>query len=57
MTITFKYEHKDISGNVTTEVEHTTHEESLSNIMQEFRQFLLGIGFQPDSVETYIEAE
>ncbi len=40
------------------EVKMTIHKvEGLSEVMQEFRHFLLAIGFQPGSIDEYIEAE
>ena len=57
MMITFSYQFKDINGHVTSEVSATCHEESLPEVIQSFRYFLLGIGFQPESVDNYIEAD
>jgi hypothetical protein len=57
MMITFKYEFKDVRDQLTTEVEYTIHDDSLPEIVQSFRQFLMGIGFHPDSVKAYIEED
>lgn len=55
--ITFKHEHKDLMGRISSEISLTTHEEGLSELITEFRHFLLAIGFHPESVDNYIEAE
>ena len=55
--IEFKYEFKDLHGVITAEASHKCHEETIPEIVQSFRQFLLGIGFHPDTVDNYIEAD
>lgn len=53
----FKYTHKDIRGEISTEISYVTHDaDDLHSVMQEFRHFLLAVSFHPDSVEKYIEA-
>lgn len=56
--IEFKHEFKNIRGELVSEVSMKIHEdESLEDIMQEFRRFLLAVSFQPVSVDKYIDAE
>ena len=56
MSLEFKYVYTDTQGNILTEISHKTQEPCLNEVLQEFRQFLLGIGYHPDSVNEYIEA-
>ena len=57
MKVEFKYEFKDIRDRVTTEVTVVSHEDGLGELVQEFRHFLLAIGFAPESVANYIEED
>lgn len=56
MKIEFKYEFNDLSGHKTIEIHHVTYASELEQIMQDMRYFLLAIGFQPNSIDNYIEA-
>jgi len=57
MSITFKYEYLDSRTNeMITETTITSYEDGLTEIMQEFRHFLLAVGYHPESVDSYIEA-
>ncbi len=55
MKIQFKYEFKDRFDELQSSVSVESYEESLPEIIQTFRNFLLAIGFQPESVNEYIE--
>lgn len=55
--IEFKYKHEDLRGEILTEISHLTREEGLNEVVQEFRHFLLAVGFHPDSVKKYIEED
>jgi hypothetical protein len=56
MKMTFKYQFINLEGQLIAETVHSINEDSLADIMQSFRLFLLGSGFHPDSVDKYIEA-
>lgn len=54
----FNWVHTDYQGNITSEIIYKVLEDGdLSNTMQEFRRFLLAVGFHPESVNNYIEEE
>ena len=56
--MTFKHSHTDPAGNIVSELEYTVHEDgSITDVMQEFRRFLLAVSFHPETVDKYIEAE
>ena len=55
--IEFKHEHIDLYGHKQTEVTYVSHADGLDEVIQDFRNFLLAIGYHPESVEKYIEAE
>ncbi len=53
----FKHIHKDLQGQIISEITYEVHQESgLDEVMQEFRQFLLAVSYHPDTVSKYIEA-
>jgi hypothetical protein len=56
-TTTFKHKYTDLNGHTSSEVEYTCHDDSLSELLQAFRLFLLAIGYHPDSVNQEIEPE
>ena len=54
----FKHAHYDLSNNLISEITYAVHNSGdLSQVMQEFRHFLLGCGFQSESIEEYIPSE
>jgi hypothetical protein len=58
MTTEFKHIHKELSGRPISEINVILHQDlDLTEMVQEFRQFLLAIGFHPEGVEKHIESE
>lgn len=55
--IEFKYEFKDILGVVQSELVLKSYQERLPEIIQDFKNFLLSMGFHPDSVNEYFPGE
>lgn len=56
--MTFTHTHKDLHGNVVSEIEYKVHDDGgIHDVMQEFRRFLLAVSYQPETVDKYIEAE
>ena len=55
--IEFKYEFKDQFNYLQSKVVVECNADTLSDVMQEFRHFLLAIGYCPETVDDYIEAE
>lgn len=56
--ITFSHYSKDVKENTISSVSYTVYEDAnLSDLMQEFRRFLLACSYTPESVDKYIEAE
>lgn len=54
----FKHAHCDLGNRLTSEIEYTVHNEGdIHEVMNEFRQFLLAVGYHPETVERYIKAE
>ncbi len=53
----FKCEWKDRFDEIGTSIIMETHEEGIHEVMQEFRRFLLGVGFHSDNIDAYIEAD
>lgn len=56
ITFTFKsnFEGSDIPN---SKVIYETDAANASDVVQEFRQFLLAIGYQPDTINRHIEPE
>ena len=58
MTIKFTYENRSFTNDVKSVVEYTIHEDqSLDELMEDFKRFLLAAGFQPCSIKEYIPEE
>ncbi len=57
MKVGFYAEHKDTRDKVTLSVHIVSYEDGLSELIQTFRNFLLAVGYQPGSIDKYIEAE
>lgn len=56
--MTFTHTHTDLQGNAVSSITYTAHnDESIHEVMQKFRRFLLAVSFQPETVDQYIEAE
>lgn len=56
--MTFTHAFKGLNGEETANIVYTVHEEgTIHDVMQEFRNFLLAIGFHPETVKEYIEAD
>jgi hypothetical protein len=55
--IEFKHEHIDLYGKSQSEITYVSHSEGLDEVVQDFRNFLLAIGYQPESVDRYIEVD
>ncbi len=54
----FRHVHEGLGGEVNTSISYKVYDsDSLDEVMQEFRRFLLAVSFHPDSVEKYIPAE
>ena len=56
--MTFTHTHQDLKGMTEASVIVTLYnDDSIHDVMQEFRRFLLAVSFQPETVDKYIEAE
>lgn len=56
--ITFSHANQSPQGKTELAISYTVHNEgSIHEIMQNFRCFLLAVGFQPEAVNIYIETE
>lgn len=54
----FEHEHTSFCNDPESSVSMVLHNDaSLNDVVQEFRKFLLAVGFHPSSVDNYIEAE
>lgn len=54
----FRHVHTNLQGKPTVEIVYTIKDVGdLKEVMQEFRNFLLAVSYQPGSVDQYIEAE
>lgn len=51
--IEFKYIYKDAYDRVENETHIITHQDGLSEVIDDFRHFLLAIGYQPESIAGY----
>lgn len=56
--IEFKQERRDWAENLISEISiKLLEDEDLGEVVQQFRSFLLAIGYQPVIIDKYIEAE
>lgn len=56
--MTFTHSDTDLQGNITSSVTYTVHNDGgIHDVMQELRRFLLAVGYHPETIDQYIEAE
>ena len=56
--MTFTHTHEDLRGNTVSTVQMVVYEDStISDVLQEFRRFLLAVSFSPETVDRHIEPE
>jgi len=55
MSMTFECKHRDLEGYIASTIEVKTENVTLPEIIEDFRAFLLGCGYAPESVKEYFE--